>query len=209
MDLVIASTNLHKIRELREMLKTIKGFGFDILSLRNFPDYEPAPEEGASLREICIIKAENAAKALQKWVLADDSALFVPALGGDPGIHSRRYAGEDATDMENRKKLLNAMQGLAEEKRQAYYECCLAIASPDGLKKCVTGTCEGFILTEERGNGGFGYDPLFSKHEYDKSFGEIDENTKNKISHRRKAFEKLSPTLESLVVCNNSFSGKF
>lgn len=199
MELVIASTNLHKIRELRDMLKAIKGLNIDILSLRNFPNYKPLPEDGNSLKDICIVKAENAAKSLQKWVLADDSALFVPGIGNAPGIHSRRYAGEDATDMENRKKLLQEMNGLTDEKRHAYFECCLAIAAPEGLKKCVTGTCEGTILTEERGRGGFGYDPLFMKHEYDKSFAEIDESTKILISHRAKAFQKLRPTLESLV----------
>lgn len=198
MELVIASTNLHKIRELREMLKAVKVLNFDILSLHNFPHYEPLPEDGSSLQEICRVKAEHAARSLQKWVLADDSALFVPAINNAPGIHSKRYAGEDATDTENRQKLLKAMKSLSEEKRQAYCECCLAIAGPEGLKKSVTGTCEGFILMEERGRCGFGYDPLFVKHEYDKSFAELEEGIKNRISHRRKAFEKLVPTLESL-----------
>lgn len=197
MELVIASTNVHKIRELRNMLKAIKHI--DVLSLHNFTDYIPLPEEGSNLQDICRIKAEHAAKALQKWVLADDSALFVPAIGNAPGIHSKRYAGEDATDTENRQKLLQAMEHLADEKRYAYFECCLAIAGPEGLKKCVTGNCEGFIVSQERGRSGFGYDPLFIKHEYDKTFGEIEESVKNRISHRRKAFEKLTPTLENLT----------
>lgn len=198
MELVIASTNLHKIRELREMFKSVKGINIDVLSLHNFPAYKPLAEDGTSLQEICKVKAEHAAKTLNKWVLADDSALFVPSINNAPGIHSKRYAGDDATDTENRQKLLKAMSGMTEEKRQAYFECCLAIAGPNGLKKCVTGTCEGFLLTEERGRGGFGYDSLFVKHEYDKSFGELEESTKNRISHRRKAFEKLIPTFESL-----------
>lgn len=196
--MIVASTNVHKIRELRDMLKSIKALSFDIFTLHNFPHYTPLPEEGSTLQDICKIKAEHAAKNLNKWVLADDSALFVPALNNSPGIHSKRYAGEDATDTENRQKLLKAMQHLTDEKRHAYFECCLALAAPEGLKKCVTGICEGFVLTEERGRCGFGYDPLFVKHEYDKSFAEIEESTKNRISHRRKAFEKLLPTLESL-----------
>lgn len=201
MELVIASTNLHKIRELREMFKSIKGINIDVLSLQNFPHYQPLPEDGKNLQDICKTKAEHAAKALKKWVLADDSALFVPAIKNIPGIHSKRYAGEDATDTENRQKLLIAMKGLSEDKRHAYCECCLAIASPDGMmKKFVTGTCEGFILTEERGRGGFGYDSLFCKHEYDKTFAEMEESTKNRISHRHKAFEKLLPTLEALFI---------
>jgi XTP/dITP diphosphohydrolase len=196
MELVIASKNLHKIRELRELLKLFKHI--DVLSLLHFPTYEPVPEVGNTLQEISTKKAEHAAKTLQKWVLADDSALFVPALGGAPGIASRRYAAEDATDTENRQKLLKEMQGVTEENRSAYFECCLALASPEGLIKCVTAKCEGVITAEERGRNGFGYDPLFVKYDYDKTFGEIDESTKNRISHRRKAFEKLSMTFEVL-----------
>lgn len=195
MEIVIASSNLHKIREFREMLKP---FRLDVLSLLNFPNYAPQPEEGNTFQEIAASKAEHAAKTLNKWVLADDSGLIVPALQGQPGIKSRRYAGEDATDSENRKKLLEAMSHLKGQQREAYFECCLALASPSGLKKSVTGTCQGTILNEERGRNGFGYDSIFVKNEYDKSFGEIDEVTKNRISHRRKAIEKLSVLLESL-----------
>lgn len=196
MEIVIASTNLHKIREFRDMLKP---FGFDdVLSLLNFPNYQPIPENGETFQEIASLKAEHAAKALNKWVLADDSGLVVPALGGLPGVYSRRYAGEDATDSENRQKLLEAMHQLVGLQREAYFECCLALASPEGVKKVVTGTCQGSILQEERGRNGFGYDSLFVKHEYDKTFGELDEVIKNRISHRRKAIEKLSVSLEAL-----------
>lgn len=196
MEIVIASNNLHKIREFREMLKKFKFI--DLLSLVNFPNYLAPPEIGKTFQENAILKAKHAAAALDKWVLADDSGLVVPALNGSPGTHSRRYAGEDATDSENRQKLLNSMQNFKNMERSAYFECCLALASPEGLKKCVTGVIEGVILDKERGRNGFGYDSLFVKHEYDKSFAEIDEATKNRISHRHKAFEKLMPTLESL-----------
>lgn len=196
MEIVIASNNLHKIREFREMLKPFKFI--DVLSLVNFPNYIAPPEDGKSFKDNAVRKAEHAAAALQKWVLADDSGLVVPALGGSPGVNSRRYAGEEATDGENRQKLLEAMRGLNGQQRSAYFECCLALASPEGLKKCVTGKSEGIILNEERGRNGFGYDPLFVKHEYDKSFAEIDESVKNRISHRHKALEKLTPILEAL-----------
>lgn len=196
MELVIASTNLHKIREFRDMLKSHKHI--DVLSLLNFPHYVPPPETGTSFQENAAFKAIHAAQALQKWVLADDSGLVVPALTGAPGIHSRRYAGDDATDAENRRKLLKDMQSLKAEERYAYFECSLVLASPEGIKRSVTGKCEGYILTEERGRNGFGYDPLFVKHDYDKSFAEIDEHTKNRISHRRKAIEKLNITLETI-----------
>ncbi len=196
MDLVIATSNLHKIREFRDMLKLFKNL--DILSLLNFPSYTPPEETGSSFKENAISKAEHAAKSLNKWVLADDSGLVVPALGGSPGIFSARYAGSDATDAENRQKLLLALEGKQDHERSGYFECCLALANSSGLQKCVTGTCEGLILKEERGRNGFGYDPLFVKTDYDKSFAELDEATKNRISHRRKALEKLSSNLETL-----------
>lgn len=196
MEIVIASNNLHKIREFRNLLKGFKSL--DLLSLINFPDYIAPPEDGKTFQDNAIRKAEHAAIALNKWVLADDSGLVVPALNGSPGVNSRRYAGEDATDNENRQKLLNAMSHLKDSERSAYFECCLALASPQGLKKCVTGTIEGMILSKERGSNGFGYDSLFVKEGYDKSFGEIDEPIKNRISHRHKACEKLIPTLESI-----------
>ena len=88
------------------------------------------------------------------------------------------------------------MERLVDLERAAYYECCLALVSPDGYERCFSGICEGQILTEERGRHGFGYDSLFQKHDYEKSFGEIDESTKNRISHRRKAFDKLVTALE-------------
>lgn len=197
MEIVIASTNLHKIREFREMMKHLPSI--DLLSLHHFPTYEPVHEEALTFQENAIQKAVHAAQTLNKWVLADDSGLVVPALNGAPGIRSHRYAGDDATDAENRLKLLAAMAHLDDLQRHAYYECCLVLASPAGIKKYATGLCEGKILTEEKGRNGFGYDSLFVKNEYDKSFAEIDESTKNRISHRHKAFEKLAPTLETLV----------
>ena len=129
MDLVIASKNLHKIREFREMLKPFKHI--DVLSLLNFPAYEPVSEEGNTFKEIAQKKALHAAKALNKIVLADDSGLIVPSLGGAPGILSRRYAGEEATDAENRQKLLKALENQAEHTRGAYFECCLVLANPE------------------------------------------------------------------------------
>jgi len=196
MQIVLATHNLHKIREIREMLKPLKNL--DILSLSNFPDYQLPEETGSTFEENAAIKAEHAAKALNNWVIADDSGLVVPTLGGQPGVISKRYAGPDATDRENRLKLLEDMAKLSDIDRSAYFECCLVIASPEGIKKTVSGLCEGTILEEERGRNGFGYDPLFMKNDYDKAFAELDESTKNRISHRRKAIEKLLTTLETL-----------
>ncbi len=198
MDLLIATRNAHKIRELRALLKPLKRF--DVYSLLDFPNYTPPPEEGETFEENARIKAESAAAHLGKWALADDSGLVVPALGGAPGIYSSRYSGKDASDKENRKKLLREMEGLEDERRSAYFECCIVLASPDGqARKAVKGTSEGMITCEERGGNGFGYDPLFIKHSYNHTFAELDEGIKNKISHRAKALEKMLITLEHLV----------
>lgn len=196
MEIVIASTNVHKIREFRSLLKSLKHF--DVLSLVDFPSYTPLEETGKTFEEIVSTKAVHAAKALNRLVLADDSGLVVPALSGEPGIRSARYAGDDATDRENRQKLLSEMKSLQEAGRYAYFECWIAIASPEGLKKVERGTCEGMIVEQEKGRHGFGYDPVFRKHEYSKTFAELDETIKNRISHRRKAFDKISLFLESL-----------
>lgn len=197
MELVLATTNMHKIREIREMLKPLKHF--DVLSLLNFPDYVPPPETGVTFEENAVIKAVHAGAALKRWVLADDSGLVVPALKGAPGVHSRRYAGDDATDTENRQKLMREMASITDDAdRHAYYECCLALANADGIQKITRGTCEGTILTEERGRNGFAYDSLFVKYDYDKTFAEISDDAKNRVSHRSKAFEKLIIFLENL-----------
>jgi XTP/dITP diphosphohydrolase len=196
MQLVIASKNIHKIRELRSMLKLYKKL--DVLSLLDFPNYQPLPENQSSLEANAAQKAIHAAQTLNQWVIADDTGLVVPALQGDPGILSARYAGPQATDSDNRKKLLQAMKHLQEPDRQAYFECWLAIASPDGLKKYARGICEGTIAEQERGGRGFGYDSLFIKHEYSKTFAELEEAVKNRISHRRKALDKLHLYLESI-----------
>ncbi|PIS01892.1 MAG: non-canonical purine NTP pyrophosphatase [Chlamydiae bacterium CG10_big_fil_rev_8_21_14_0_10_42_34] len=197
LELVIASTNMHKVREFKTMLKPIAQF--DLRSLHDFPDYVPPEETGDTFEENAKLKAEHAAKTLNKWVIADDSGLVVPALNGAPGVLSARYAGNDATDLENRKKLLDEIQYLMEEDRQAFFECAIALASPEGLKKCVKGTCEGVLLNQDRGGGGFGYDPLFIKHGYNKTFAELSESIKNRISHRRKALDKIALSLESLM----------
>ncbi|MGR3973634.1 MAG: RdgB/HAM1 family non-canonical purine NTP pyrophosphatase [Candidatus Rhabdochlamydia sp.] len=197
MQLIIASQNVHKIRELRSMLKIYPEL--DILSLIDFPTYTP-PEEGVvSFEENVINKATHAAKALGKWVIADDTGLVVPGLKGAPGVLSSRYAGQGSSDIDNRKKLLCEMAHLTEEDRQAYFECWIAIASPEGVQKCVKGICEGLILSSEKGGKGFGYDSLFIKHEYGKTFAELEEEIKNRISHRRKAVDKLHLMLESLT----------
>lgn len=197
MKLVIASQNVHKIREIRSMLRG--NLKLDLFSLIDFSDYTPPPEKGISFEENAICKAVDAAKILDEWVIADDSGLVIPALDGAPGIHSSRYAGEKKTEKENRKKLLHEMRHLKEGQRNGYYECCIALASPEGLVKTASARCEGTILEKERGGQGFGYDCLFTKHDYNKTFAELEEEVKNRISHRRKALDKILLHLESSV----------
>jgi len=194
--LVIASRNIHKIREFRAILKKLSHL--DILSLLDFPDYEPPEETGKTFEENAILKATHAARVLSLWALADDSGLVVPALQGAPGVFSARYAGENATDSENRKKLLLDMKDVQDSHRQGYFECCIAIASKYGLQKSVRGICEGVISREAKGKHGFGYDPLFLKYDYNKTFAELEEDVKNRVSHRRKAIDKMMPFLETL-----------
>jgi len=196
-ELVIASTNIHKVREFKAMLKSNPLW--DLRSLRDFPDYVQPPETGATFEENATLKAVHAAKTLNRWVIADDSGLVVPALGGIPGVYSARFAGDNATDLDNRKKLLEKMQHLLEEDRHAYFECCIALASPDGLEKCTRGICEGSLELKDKGGSGFGYDPLFVKHGYSKTFAELEETIKNRISHRRKALDKLLVFLENVL----------
>lgn len=196
-ELVIASTNIHKIREFKTLLKPLHRF--DLLSLSDFPSYTPPEETGKTFEENAILKAVTAAKALNRWVIADDSGLVVPALNGAPGIFSARYAGNQASDFDNRKKLLEELRHLLDEDRYAFYECSVALASPSGLQKCTQGTCEGTLLTQERGGNGFGYDPLFIKHGYNKTFAELTESTKNQISHRAKALNKIISSLDMIL----------
>lgn len=185
------------MREFREMLSSIEGL--DLISLMNFPDYKPPEEMSKTFEDNAALKAIHAAKELNKWVLADDSGLVVPSLKGEPGIISRRYAGDEATDAENRKKLLKELEGMEDLQRSAYFHCSIALANPEGLQKAVTGYCEGHIIDSEKGSNGFGYDSLFVRHDYDKTFAELEESTKNRISHRRKAIEKMLSTIEAMI----------
>jgi XTP/dITP diphosphohydrolase len=197
LQLVIASKNVHKIREIKSILSQYKNL--DIFSLLDFPNYIPLEEDKETFKGNAIQKATHAAQALKYWVIADDSGLVVPALKGEPGIYSARYAGINASDKDNRIKLLDKMKHLLDNDRNAYFECCTALASPDGLRKCACGTVEGQISLNEKGGGGFGYDPLFTKHEYGKTFAELTEETKNRVSHRRKALDKIIIDIESIL----------
>lgn len=196
MRMLFATTNLHKLRELKQMCMHLTHI--DFLSLHQFNSYVAPEETGATFKENAILKACHAAKKFNCWALADDSGLVVPALNGAPGIYSARYAGEPANDQQNCLKLICEMQDLDGESRSAYYHCCLALVSPDQQYiKTFEGNCEGYIAQQPSGSQGFGYDPLFVKNGYEKTFAELDESIKNRVSHRHKAIERLLIALES------------
>ncbi len=196
MQIVLATSNLHKILELKAILKPILK-KVDILSLKDFPEYRSIDETGTTFEENAEKKALDCAKALKILVLADDSGLVVPALNGDPGIKSRRYAGEEASDKENRSKLIDNLKDLKEHERKGYYECALCLANENGIIKTTRGLCEGELILEPRGRAGFGYDSMFIKNDYSKTLAELDAETKNRISHRRRALDKLILTIEA------------
>ncbi|MDB2613924.1 RdgB/HAM1 family non-canonical purine NTP pyrophosphatase [Chlamydiales bacterium] len=194
--LLLATSNLHKVAELKALFKD-QGLKVDLYSFHQFPGYKAPPEDGATFQENAQLKALHAAKELGILAVADDSGLVVPALNNEPGVISARYAGANATDKENRIKLINEMGDLKGLERSAYFECCLAVASPQEVIFTTSGRCEGMVVEKERGSQGFGYDSLFIKHEFSKTFAEITSSTKNRVSHRRKAFEKLVMYLEN------------
>lgn len=197
MDLVLATQNKHKIREMRLFLKPIKGL--EIYTLADFPGLDLPPESGTSFGENAKIKAEYVAKVTGKLSLGEDSGLVVPALNGAPGVYSARYAGLNASEKDNRTKLLKEMSPLKDDMRFAYFQCSLVLASPEGYMREVVGLCEGRIIKEERGGNGFGYDSLFIKNDYNKTFAQLHENVKNQVSHRAKALEKMSVILSGLI----------
>jgi XTP/dITP diphosphohydrolase len=190
-----------KFRELRDMLREVDD-GVEFLSLQHFPNYKAPPENGTTFEENAVLKATDAARQLNHLALSDDSGLVVPALDDEPGVYSARYAGPNATDADNRKHLLANMRHLTDLQRQAYFACGLAVADPSGLLLYEESHVEGEILTEQRGSGGFGYDPLFLKHGYSHTFAELDEATKNRVSHRRKAIDRIAPRLSNLLACS-------
>lgn len=195
-EIILATANLHKISEFRTLFRQAAPW-VDLTSLLQYPDYRLPEETGTTFEENAQLKAVDASNYFGKISIADDSGLVVPAIGGRPGVYSARYAGAGATDHENRIKLLEEMKGLEGVDRYAYFECVLCIAKEGQAIHFIRGRCEGRIVESERGRNGFGYDSLFCKHDYDKTFSELDDSTKNRISHRGKAFEKLLILLES------------
>ena len=203
--LVIATRSIHKLRELGELLRLEQGV---LLSLDDLGVPGEPVEDGATFEANARIKARFAAEATGLPSLADDSGIEVDALGGGPGVRTRRYAGPDATDASNNAKLLATLAGLPAERRGARYVCVLALAIPEargprgGLPVGVRrGTCRGRIATSPRGNGGFGYDPIFEPAAEPlggRTLGLYSPAEKHAISHRARAARRMVPVLREL-----------
>ncbi len=141
-------------------------------------------------------KLSETALAVKQWVLGEDSGLVVPGLNGRPGVYSARYAGKQGDDAANNARLLAELAPLPPDRRAAYYVCTAALADPQGeVHAVVEGRCQGVIVSDYRGAGGFGYDPLFLIPEYHKTFGELSARVKHALSHRARALAKLRPML--------------
>ena len=185
MKLVIATRNKHKLEEIRAILSVPR---LEIVSALDFPEVPDVVEDGETFEANAIKKAVALATATGLWALADDSGLEVDALGGAPGVYSARYAGEPASYPANNQKLL---KNLAQARnRRARFRCVIALASPSGDVRTVDGRCEGAIAFEERGAGGFGYDPLFIPDGHTRTFAELEPAAKHAISHRGRALRK-------------------
>jgi len=194
--LLLATTNQGKLREFHQLLK---GLPFELVSPVEegidivVDESQPSYEENASLKAITYSEASHLI------TLADDSGLEVDALDGEPGIHSARAAGENASDKDRVERLLARLKDVPEEKRSARFVCVIAIATPGKKVETCQDECRGLIAFEPQGDNGFGYDPIFYFPELGKTMAELTMETKNRVSHRGKAAQKARKVLEKLV----------
>ncbi len=187
--LVLGSRNKKKLKEMLELLGDL---GLDLTDLTPYPNAPEVEETADTFVGNATLKATQLAPVLGTWVVGEDSGLVVPALGGAPGVYSARYAGKHGDDAANNAKLLEAMAHLRGNDRAAYYISTAVLADPTGkVIGTVEGRCHGVIISEHRGTGGFGYDPLFLVPKYDKTFGELPSEVKQSMSHRANAFREL------------------
>ena len=196
MNLILASRNKKKIKEMEAILAT-HFEGVRILSLDDVGYVGDIEENGTTYEENALIKARTAVMAGggNYPAIADDSGLSVDALDGAPGVYSARYAGEHGDDAANNALLLKNLSDTPAEARTARFVCCIALVYPDGRELTVRGETEGLIIDEAKGEGGFGYDPYFYYPPFKKTFSELSAEEKNTISHRGKAIAKLAERL--------------
>ena len=185
--LLVATRNVHKTEEISFILEGL----FRVLDLSAVADAPEVEETGTTFIENARLKAVAISKTTGGLVLADDSGLEVDALGGEPGVYSARYAGPGAEDATNNRKLLAELAGIPEQKRTGRFRCVMVIAREGEILEEFEGCVEGMILEEEKGAGGFGYDPLFVPEGHTQSFAELGPRIKNSLSHRARAMEKV------------------
>jgi XTP/dITP diphosphohydrolase len=191
MKIILASSNKGKVKEIKEILSD-----YEIIPYTDLIEKFEIEENGKSFKENAVIKAKEVAKKLPGFiVMADDSGISVPALGGVPGIYSARFAGEGASDKDNLYKLIDELKKRGIKKTPAFYTAAIAIASPYGIFT-THGFTHGSVIDEARGDKGFGYDPMFIPKGFDKTLGEFDSNIKQKISHRYKALKLADKILK-------------
>ena len=189
---ILASKNKHKAEEI----KAILGEEYTIITQTEAGVGEiEVVEDGTTFEENAIKKAETIRNATGKACIADDSGLCVEYLQGAPGVYTARFAGENATDDQNIQKLLTALKDVAKEQRGARFVCVIALAEPGKDTQVFYGECKGSILTEKRGEDGFGYDPVFYTEDFQKSLAELTAEQKNSISHRGNALKEMKRML--------------
>lgn len=205
MEMIAATNNNHKLKEIREILSQI---GCEIFSLNDVCIHIDIEETGATFEENALIKARQICKLTGQISIADDSGLEVKELDGKPGVFSARYAGVDGEekDKANNKKLLDEMKDIPIEKRNARFCSVIAIVFPDGREITAKGYIKGIIGFEEKGDNGFGYDPLFIIDGLDKTMAELKIEEKNKISHRANALKKIKEKLKPEIMGNRQMN---
>lgn len=196
MKLLVATGNQGKLKEINRLLADAP---IEIVGLDQLTDPPEVVEDGETFAANACKKAQEMARFSGMLTLADDSGLVVAVLNGDPGVHSARYAGEHGDDAANNLKLLSAMAQVKDENRQAAFHCVMALAWPGGRCECCDGQVSGLIMHGDRGEGGFGYDPLFMVPEYGKTMAELPLEIKNRISHRGTALRKVILLLQELA----------
>lgn len=195
-EVLIATNNLGKAKDFETLFKPL---GMTVLTLNDIEGNIDVEETGVTFEENAILKAETVAQLLGKMVIADDSGLEVDALGGAPGVYSARYAGAGRSDEDNIDKVLAELGTVVEAERTARFRCVLAIAAPGVETKTFSGSCEGRITTERRGENGFGYDPVFYVPNKACTMAELSAEEKARISHRGAALEKVQVALPEFL----------
>ncbi|MEI6072907.1 MAG: RdgB/HAM1 family non-canonical purine NTP pyrophosphatase [Verrucomicrobiae bacterium] len=192
--LLVSTRNAHKTAEIRAIL----GARFAVRDLLSVPDMPDVEETGDTFEENATLKAVEASRRFEGWVIADDSGLEVDALGGAPGVLSARYAGKQSDDHANNALLLKNLEAVRGKARSARFRCVIVLAKCGEKREAFSGTVEGTILDAPQGSGGFGYDPLFVPDGHSKSFAQLGSEIKNSLSHRARALEQLDGGMFSL-----------